>query len=350
MEKPKFIIYCQVEFLETLYDKIDKPLSELLEQSIDIEMINYYHQLVNLIHKQSMVVIDLNDEMLDKVIENKSEDYNPILTSLLKDEKFDFFNDSSAFEQIEHNSFNFPHALYFLSKTPSECKNLCENHGFIFISKDEIDEKIQFLFNFDIQNIVHNQQPNGWHFLERYGHSFNSMIIADNYILNRRYDENLFALMRNLMPQTLNNQDFHLTIIVKDDSTVSENQRQRINDFLESEFNYTINLTILKSSRLHDRNILTNYIWISSAYGFELFNNGNVLENRQTQVTMFPMTYLKPDFKSFFDINNQSDLKNTILETFDYLVNQSREINNNTINIPPHTINVYGDKTNRLLE
>jgi hypothetical protein len=155
--------------------------------------------------------------------------------------------------------------------------------------------------------------------------------------------------MRNLMPQILNNQVFHLTIIVKDDSTVSDGQRQSINEFLENEFDYKINLTILKSSRLHDRNILTNYIWISSAYGFELFNNGNVLENRQTQVTMFPMTYLKRNFEGFFSDNTSIDLKNTILETVDYLLNKSKDINTKTVDIL-ETINVYGNKINRLLE
>lgn len=354
MPKSKFTVYCEVDFLETLYDKIAQPLSDLI-QSQGLQNRGLLYELVSLIHEHSQVVINLNDDELDRVINNRNEDYNPILIDFILDEKSTLINDALAFEQMEtdENFFqklNFPQALFFLSSSPEICHQLCEDYGYIFISKDEIDEKIPFLFNFDIQNLVRNQQPKSWAFLQKYRHPFNAMVIADNYILNRRYEENLFAILKNLMPQTLNNQVFHLTIIVNDEATVSNEERQSINEFLEEEFNYAINLTILKSSRLHDRNILTNYIWISSPYGFELFHNQNILENRETQVKMFPITYLKRDFKGFFSGNTSTDLKNTILETVDYLLNKSKEINENTINILPNTINVYGNKINRLLD
>jgi hypothetical protein len=348
----KFIIYCEIAFLEELYDKIEQPLADLLSQSQNIHNIS---SLYELIHEHSDLLIDLDgDEFINRATNKTHEYFNPNLKKLFKDGQINAIPDPRTFKQMDSDgnfftTINFPQALFFLSKTPNECKKLCEDYGYIFISKDEIDDKIPFLFNFDIQNIIRNQQPKSWEFLKNYQHPFNAMVIADNYILNRRYDENLFAVLRNLMPETLNNQPFHLTIIVKDDSVVSDGQRKSINNFLDNEFDYEINLTILKTSNIHDRNILTNYIWISSAYGFELFNNRNVLENRQTQVKMFPITYLKSDFKSFFDVNTQSDLKNTIFETVEYLRNQSKGINKNTVDILEIT-NVYGDKVNRLLE
>ena len=348
---PKFTIYCEMDFLETLYDKTEMRFSDLLNQAGDVHNLA---SLYELIHRNNTLLIDLDDEALDYITDENNEAFNPMIAGLLQDETCEFYNAPEVFEQMKTDeaffkSLNFPQALFFLASPPETCHQLCEDYGYIFISKDEIDEKIPFLFNFDIQNLVRNQQPRSWAFLQKYQHPFNAMIIADNHILNRRYDENLFAIMKNLMPQTLNNQVFHLTIIVKDDSTVSDGQRQSINEFLENEFNYEINLTILKSSRLHDRNILTNYIWISSPYGFELFHNKNILENRETQVKMFPITYLKRNFEGFFSDNTSIDLKNTILETVDYLLNKSKDISINTIDIPPNTINVYGNKINRLL-
>jgi len=348
----KFTIYCEIAFLEKLYDEIEQPLADLLSQSQSVHNIC---SLYELIHEHSDLLIDIDDkEFINRATNKTHEHFNPNLKKLFKDGQIKAFLYPDIFERIQNEADYFVttkdyQALYFLSKTPTQCAELCNNHGYIFISKDEIDDKIPFLFNFDVQNIVKNKQPNSWNFLQRYRHPFNAMVIADNYILNRRYDENLFAVLQNLMPQTLNNQLFHLTIIVDIGANISKVQRQSINDFLENGFDYEINLTILKTSSIHDRNILTNYIWISSPYGFELFNNGNVLENRQTQVKMFPITYLKSDFKSFFDIKNQPDFKNTIFETVDYLRNQAKDINDKTIDIL-ETTNVYGNKNNRLLE
>ena len=119
---------------------------------------------------------------------------------------------------------------------------------------------------------------------------------------------------------------FHLTVIVHKDTNVSSNKKEQIRIFLD-DFDYEIKLTILKTDKIHDRNILTNYMWINSGYGFELFDKGNVF--KETQLLLFPITYLKTDFRSWIN-KAETDLKNTVLETVTHLLKTYKDINEKT--------------------
>ncbi|RLD79805.1 MAG: hypothetical protein DRJ10_08295, partial [Bacteroidetes bacterium] len=117
---------------------------------------------------------------------------------------------------------------------------------------------------------------------------------------------------------------------------------------LKELFDYEIELTILRASKtkLHDRNIITNYAWINSGYGFSLFNNNQIKQD--THLSFYPITYLQQKHIGYNEQIETEEKLNNVLEIYSFLQKQFSRINDKTINLGI-TKYVEGSKQNRLL-
>jgi hypothetical protein len=352
MLSPKFIVYCEIGFLEEVYSKIDEPINDFLERTYKM---NNRASLYRLLHEHSELVLNLDDAELKE----RAETDPNLKKILLKSEIGGVFPYPLPFAQLRDEEqkdgffqqLSYPQALFFLECSPEEAAQIEADYGYICVSDREIDQKIPALFNFHIVSLSRGLLPNSWNFLEKYRLPCNSIVIADNYIVKKgeELDENLFEILRRLMPKSLNKNEFHLTLIVAEDANVGA-VYETLQNFFRDTFEYPmgVNLTILKTSKLHNRDILTAYFWINSDYGFTVFKKEDVVEGRETQIKVYPLTYIKPNHIGY-DVSEKVEFEATVLQAVEVLRKKYVAINRYTKNIGTQ-IYVYGKPINRLLQ
>jgi hypothetical protein len=345
--------------LDEVHSQIKKPLLDFLAD----ESVSIWANLYKLLHEHSLLFVDRTDDELLELVKK-----NPIINKLFKDgriktnkDSFAKFGKEDAILQEIH-----PQTLFFLDKTPDECKNLEEDFGLLFISKTELVQKAAWLFSWAVRNIQKSETIyKDWTFLQAFKHPCNSLVIADNYVLNKentKNEENLVEVIKALLPKKLNKQVFHLTIIAHSkeiDSTLLEKHYKFLNEKLSDRitFNYKIELTILLTSTVHDRNIVTNYAWFNSGFGFTIFKNKLITEN--TQIICLPFSYLNSTYKPYKDINAANNAINyesfsSVYDIIENLRKQYQNINIKCENVdrPPIKLLSFqssNDKKNRLL-
>lgn len=347
--KQKVEIFCQFEFLEKIYSKLTDNYFEFDEnENSDIYI---YLQLNNLIHKYSDLSIDKTYEELEIIsLDKKNPHYNPYFKKLWKNGKIKFKNKPEIFEQMFEDETYFQNKtneLFFLNKTSEECKKLEENYGLIFIGKDEIETKVPFLFNWQLISFSKNKNIfTDWSFIKKFNHPFNSLIIADNFVLENKNFDNLFDFLNSFLPAKLENYSFNLTIFV-DNKTFKTTEM--INEFynkiskkLEELRSYKFEFSLIGTHNIHDRNILTNYFWLSSGHGFDIFKNK--ITTKDTHISFIPITYLGSEFKKYAtELNLSSETSNFVFQAAQNLLQHYKKISKTD------TIYSCGLKNNRLL-
>jgi hypothetical protein len=364
--KNKIRVYCDFSCLQEIYEQCHKPIADFKQEDKPLVWANLY----SLLYEQSELFVNLTDSKFQDLKEN------PFFNKLFKDNKL--YNFAEDFDKIDKKEDDFllnihPQTLFFLDKTPDECKILEEDFGMLFIAKTELVQKAAWLFQWAICNIEKNGKIyTNWNFLEEFKHPCNSLVLADNYVLNKENshnEENLLEVIKALLPKKLNKQVFHLTIIAdsKDiDSTLLEKHYKFLNEKLadRSIFGYKIELTILLTKavsydtrHVHDRNIITNYVWFNSGFGFTIFKNKQIIEN--TQIICLPFSYLHPNYKPYKDINATNNATNyeSFSSVYDIIVSLRRQYQNinaksENIDKPPIKLLSFqssNNKQNRLL-
>lgn len=330
----KYKIYCNVDFLVHFFNQ--KPSSDEMFESSDFQN---WLSVGMIIFKYSHLIIDKDRQTLVRL----SKD-NPLIFELI-----DSINKGGSeieylpeeYDKMDDDYFNFKtNEIFLLNKTEEECKNLEEKYGLFFVSTDKL-EKVNFLIKSEIVQIKKSEKYlYGWGSIHNLKHTFNAMIIADNYILKDSFAyNNLIDLFNTLMPKKLRNIPFHLTIITQKNHYNEDLKKilSNLDSFLKNQFEYNIELSIILfnyKSDFHDRNIITNYSWISSGAGFDLFKNKK--SKYDTQIKFYPLTTL---------LSNPAG--NSILEIYNNLQAQFKKINRKEKD--NGVVDYAGSKKNRLL-
>ena len=337
----KFTVYCQIDFLKEYYNNRPK-----IEDDFFSDKNNYWFELGKLIHKHSNLIIDIDKNDLLKIARE-----NKLIMRLIKErnqggselipipKEFEYMNEDENYFQ------NRTSELYMLNKTEKECTKLENQYGNIFISKDNI-QKSKFLFESEIIPLKKNKKGlKDWSFIKKFKHPFNSIIIADNYIFDKnntkRIDKNLIQILKNILPKRLNKQSIALTIFAKNETFNIDFIYNYLKEKFKNEFpNFNFKFTIIGVDKydLHDRNILTNYMWINSGYGFSIFYKNRVMQD--THISFFPITYLQPQLFGYNKITTETATHKNILEIHSYLLNQLKKAK---------SIEIIGENKNRLL-
>ena len=274
----KQLIYCELEFLLNFFNS--KPVFDfnLCEESREFkEWINYRDFLLD---DNSIILLDIKITCLEQYKNNNEMNLfvnrKNYFNNLIFDQFIEIQKEPDAFfEKVN------PHAIFFLSDI-TKCKQFEEDYGMLFISNDNIYEFTEKIFGFKEELIFFNPDNKSilnWDFISKYKSPCNSMVIVDNYIFEKNTDINLKPLILKLLPgKSLGKLKFHIYIItmkVKNHRTKKDLYCKILNYFGD-ELKKNIKLKIIydiktEATKHHDRNIITNYLWINSGVGFTIF-------------------------------------------------------------------------------
>jgi hypothetical protein len=289
-------LYCELDFLLRLIENrpADIPGNEIDEPP---ELTNWKKYTRLFLHNARIFVDAGRERFYDLMRTNK------FFTTLLK--QFQSNEIDLCFYPLEEmdargeDFFNEidPHALFFIDST-EKCRKLANDYGMIFISNEIRNDFAECIFGYETDYVNISKKENklrSWDFISRYKHPCNSLILSDNYILadNKKMKNNLLKLIDNLLPEKLE-RDFQLIILTGNPKGSLDIERRYhfLSEHIHTLRDYRIDLKIIaKSVDNHDRNILTNYLWISSGFGFSIFKGQHISAN--THFSIHPIASKK---------------------------------------------------------
>jgi hypothetical protein len=318
-------IYCQLGFLLKFTEKYRAsfPSIENMDVSDDFRILS---NLSKLLLKDSVLKLDTVPEKLIAI-----QAKNPIVKSMMKSErgrdKLQFVPEEYRDIQPDSSFFKDKYTEIFMLDLPeNRCKEIEDNYGLLAFSPENL-KKTGFLFQSDLIPVSKQEaRLKDWNFIKKFRHPSNAMVLADNYLFTYHWEknENLLPFLKGILPKRLNKRKFDLLILTADTPNtkypvqVNRTQRQ-IKSALENYFSYSFDISIVKyressefGREIHDRDILTNYLSISSGFGFNLFSDKQI--KKDTHLSVFAVAYQKEPWQAFEPNRNFQDFPNSVLQ------------------------------------
>ena len=335
----KQVVYCSLSFLDSLYERIDRPIADW----IDEEAIDATRNLYRFLHSPE-VTLFVDGDIVAKM------HHNPNYRKLIKQAKISRYTDE--FNDIYNNKPKFfstikeANALFFVGSA-RDVEEI-EGYGQMAFTPDEI-ENTSFLFSYSVEPFKKGK-ANSWNFALRYKHPFNSLVIADGYLLcEKRGVDNLCSLLNQLLPERLNIPADITVITNRDDKGRPGSLDSVYKNILKqlSDKPYDVNLSIV-IGKIHDRNLITNYLVCSSGYGFELIDGSSGESIRDTHMSIISITSHNQKHRGYK--GNLAEEKSSILA----LVSELKERYCHVVKSTPNQVGllecVVGTRQNRLLD
>ncbi len=282
----RFETYCQEDFLLYFFNNyVTNPIDKNNHRC---------NELFELLLSKAEICVDSTEKLL-------SETSNPLLKHLIK-------MSTSGGSRIIHLPYQFhnisedvgslfvsnPAPLYYLSNHSLGC---LDNYGIQISDTTNFLQGIDRISQKPVTYRVHSNrefnQFNGWDTMLNNLPPRNSIVIADNYFLDNEsiYPQNLYKMLTMLLPESINHQDFHLTIITKQDLQNPQRKFDQITKFLTTlNRNYKIRFGLFRTAvnRPHDRDLISNYFRIKIGYSFDIFNERG-FPKRDTEINYIPI-------------------------------------------------------------
>ena len=297
MERYRKTIYCDWGFLESYISMLD-------DETPDIDMSfseNYQvSQCVKELLLSSDVKLFLNvsrekyDEKL-KDIEKKRKNAakkgrEVVLTSF---EKLLHIIDIKQQNNLLHVHFNtsdidyenlsqqdaFLNAMFFTCSSKDVCQKAMDDYGVIVICAENINDFRHLLYGNG--TAIRKHETNKWNSCLSFEKPIpcNSLILVDNYILSKTdlVKENLTDIFDTLIPSNLSSKvEFQITFFTSSLNNAKDKLQGVINilEGLRPEIKFSVTIIKSSSDNFHDRNIISNNIFVSCGGGFDLFKQG----------------------------------------------------------------------------
>lgn len=352
MSRYKFTCYISLEFLESLFQQ--KPVFDDENISKYQLWLDFYQMLR---HHCELLFNCTSDECYN--LAKKKNEIGKFITFIIKASQrncSEVHCTPDVFQQINEDEEFFtdlanPNSIFLFNRESSYCNSIEQDYGYIAINADQVFEKVPFLMNWGHKVLHKDENISSWDFLKSFKHPCNSLIINDSYIFAKGLDrvrENLIEILKAIIPENEMEIDFHLTIItLRDDRTGLPNQdyyakimeilNEEIDDHRFDESNFSI---IIR--KIHNRNILTNYLWINSDHGFTVFENREVVN--ETPVRINPITCLNNEEIEYNKNNEHSQSNNSVFESYQRLLKEYEKAI-----ASPMLNEFYGKRKNRLV-
>lgn len=313
-------IYIDRLFMERFAEQTSHPLHD--ELRLFLKKPQTGQKILNFESQEAFEKAALENPLLEMLLESSVPILNPDFQEEMKEDDFYDLGSSKLFFNEDDNN-----------------EQLEADFGCIFINSQQL-HKAYFLFN---SHLISFTKPRprfiNWSFIAQLRHPCNALVITDNYLFakddlaqnKRQLDENLLTLLAELMPKRLKI-PFHLTII---GSPIDRNGKYQaylknnleslheyLVETLKRRFSYDIHMNILIAP-FHDRNILTNYAWISSGNSFTYFENRRLHSN--TNLTFQPVTQLNSTYNPFYHSSEQSEKSVSVKEVWKNLKSVCQE-------------------------
>jgi hypothetical protein len=279
--------YCQIKFLESIFTVLPTiPFNTMiLNEEGEVQD---WNNLLDIIWKKSELYID---DYKALIVNSKTNPYfqkmiNQHTSGGSKIRESDFsqegVKDSAYFKKVNPSSLH-----YYLNEICNSNMGVFTNTlknwkgGTRYISSRE---------SFTVSKVKELNNFLGWGFLKKTGLPINAAIISDRYFLKDRgrFKQNLLALLINLIPSSLENVDFHLSIITSSEHVDSPSiVFKEINTFLRKEIIAKVDFTLFDLPERecpHDRDLVTNYFRLNSGNSFDYYDrNGNFRHNTKLE-------------------------------------------------------------------
>jgi hypothetical protein len=111
----------------------------------------------------------------------------------------------------------------------------------------------------------------------------------------------------------------------------------------------------VRTNDIHDRHLITNYAWVLSGHGFELFERNSVI-SKGTTVTFLPITYLHHNFPRYHTTSQNhtiSSVKEAIRQFLEQYATLKQRQENSDDTATTNTLTakwVLGTRENQLLK
>lgn len=266
------------------------------------------------------------------------------------------FPDITNLNKTIANDNKLLESIFLTCQREEKCKQIEGKFGIKIISINSIQNyPCDNLFDILIKSILKGSKHHfGWDFLSRLKHPCNTLTIVDNYILKDEVliKENLIPILDTLLPVHLEI-PFHISIFAKRlfpqknavtnittlESIDFQNRFKLIDSLIKQkrpELNFKLGVFEI-DKELHDRSLMTNYLYLESGSGFDLFKNR--IANHQTKIIGFYPFAISNLNDGAHILNN--DLRNTLKTIY----------KNAGVVIDSKKANYFcGVKENRLLE
>jgi len=272
----KLPIYCELSFYTNFLEMCPK-------DEIGSDKKEQWDFISKMIHSNSKIYIDASIGEIKELAQKTKFLYKNVFNGNgveLKPGQFPEQFDDNFFQKVN------PHSIFFI-KDKNKYSKYQKKYGMWFIAVEDLFKcKITKRTKKTLSTIEDEEDYSGWNeLLHDLKHPCNSMIISDNYILDNNDDleENLWTILRIMLPQELTKNRFHLTIITDSKSDIRKKYKLLTQEIKKIRSSYNIDLKIVNQSRakamevrIHDRYILTNYLCIFSGYGFNLFKGEKI--------------------------------------------------------------------------
>ena len=327
----RFETYAESKFIVDLCET--KPNDDLSEE------FDEWKKIFNIIAKKSILCINSKDELFNKYSEN------PIVRNLIKTTQgggSKLLVDKGHFDKIVSDKLD-------LKKTSKACPIFCLSESknnyntgvFIANSKNYLEEFGKVTRESYSKSVSKNETEFSWSNLLDNHPPLNSIIIADPYLIKESdFDKNLFPILDKLIPNKNFEETFHITLITgskaNQSSTQLNNKYGKIQNFIGSKISdFKLGLYVVDQGRgpgkmMHDRMLITNYFYITSGKGFNLFNSDEMIKD-DTILT----------WSAICTSDNLHTINEELLKLLGYV--------SKCHNIFPSMPQIIGDKYNRLL-
>jgi hypothetical protein len=339
----KIPIYCSISFLVEFYKDLNRlKKSDRQNDENDLLIVLAFESLLK---KADLYVSRLN---IKEVLDETSSDFSPRLKDLIRQktnadsEKYP--KTTSSLDNFRNTVLTQPHAIFILdAETESQlekCKDLEAKFGVICFKHANWKEKADFLLNWAMFAIVKGSTNKfkDWKEIAKFQHPCNAIIFADNYILTDEKDitTNLLPILDSLLPLNKLEIPFQITFLVNDVKLEGNKLGFRYTTLLtqiqelrkEMSFDISI-LFVEEKSDNHDRNIITNYLWLHSGHSFAYFKEqkGKIITNENTNLFISPITYQAKDYQNYYANSKVGKISsNSIFDAVRVLLKQAKEI------------------------
>jgi hypothetical protein len=281
-------IYCQMGFLEKLISKASESLDSLLfDEDYSVDAVSACFKLL---YGKSRINIDATIEAL-------IEHPNPLVKKFIKNPTAHIIANNNIEEKLSQENFwqTTTTELFMLDKSETEAASLEADWGIMLLTIESLAKMEVFLSPSPPIPVIQSQEGFKWQLLEFARHYFHSVIIVDNYLNDNDNElrENIIPLILSLCKGKPNRRKLSIALITTSDKIHGIHSKMR--KFL-NQYKIEATLSVSKTQTLsnHDRHCITNRLWISSGFGFNIlaYNRQNHKLQAIRDTTLFIMPRL----------------------------------------------------------
>ena len=264
MRRVNKIIYCEIEFLKILFERLNKAYSPLDDNWSDGE---FARKIIKDVFSQEYVTIHYDDKQQFRQLIEENEYFRGFVKRSESTEGYakmdcDSYIPMTSTDEVALN------AIYFVVSDVS----IATEKGIMALTPNTINDRA--LYN-DFGIAVEKNESYSWaKILNKAKHNFNAIMAFDNYLYNGK-EYNLFSILDTLLPEKMSiSIPLQISLFMQEKQGVSiENEYNLILNkikLLRPELSFCLTIYQCFTSDFHDREIITNNIWIGSEAGFDL--------------------------------------------------------------------------------